>query len=179
MSTLQIFTYLLIVSCLSHLLESKWKFTAHPSATLQKIFNIPSNGWIGGDEDTSLQLYDLTYLWLFGDSIIGTYDNKTKQRTQGEIIHSSIGEYNKQNNQTSMNWIWKSSFNNSTPNAFFNITSSDGSFDFVWVDTGITNNKDTAFLLAMEVVSESNQPFGILILTYIESPCPFALGEVA
>ena len=35
---------------------ASWNFTAKPSTRLQHLFDIPSDGWTGGDEDTSLQL---------------------------------------------------------------------------------------------------------------------------
>ena len=138
-----------------------WNFSAKPSDRLQKLFDLPPTGWVGGDEDTSLQLKDSMYLWLFGDSLIGKYNNQTLQRSDTEWIHSSIGELNAQNTtQSTMDWIWKSVDNDTKPSAFFNITSSNGSYDFVWVCVGITDNDNKAFLLSQEVKAESSSPMG-------------------
>lgn len=70
-----------------------------PAATkLQQLINPPSNGepnqWLGADAATSIKIDDERYIWLFGDTILGTSNFPSRDplpATAGGFIHNSVG----------------------------------------------------------------------------------------
>jgi hypothetical protein len=67
--------------------------TARSLVFLQQLINPPTssvkNIWLGGDVATSIELTSQKYLWLFGDSVIGTNDHGVRKVKY--FIHNSVG----------------------------------------------------------------------------------------
>ena len=60
---------------------------------LQNIINPPENSddkntWIGGDVGTSIKLSSTKYLWLFGDTFLGTVSHQS--RHVSKILHNTV-----------------------------------------------------------------------------------------
>ena len=63
--------------------------------------------WIGADVATSIPISDHKYIWLFGDTLIGSSDNKLRTFTYNNMIHNSIGIIIKNKKNHHFSWIKK------------------------------------------------------------------------
>ena len=74
---------------------SSWTFSSTPASDLQPLFSI-TPPYLGADVSTSFNIPSLGtnfYLWLHGDTILGTFINGTRQ-WNGKMPRNSVGVLN-------------------------------------------------------------------------------------
>ena len=87
------FSLLLPITAL-HANEQYRYQTQNDTHSLQAIINPPSNAsntntWIGADVGSSIKLTENKYIWIFGDTLLGSVSDKS--RIYNTMFHNSVG----------------------------------------------------------------------------------------
>lgn len=69
-------------------MASGFSFHTTERPDLERLFDPQSKGWLGADVSTSIHLYNATYLWLWGDTLVGTSNGRTRNITS--MPHSTL-----------------------------------------------------------------------------------------
>eukprot|EP01084_Bolivina_argentea_P319070 553437_1 len=169
-----LFTILLVKSSIN-----EWSFSATYSSSLQSILGYPNTyntskyGWTGGDADTSIQISDDIYLWLFGDSFIGNYNNTNNINERYNTSyahrlscnpwpHSTVGLYNVTSNNYMSFYI--RTYNNCVASFFQpNPMENDDIYRYWWTVSGIANKQYTKILILAANILCSNNTLGFTV----------------
>ena len=143
-----IFAALLFSSCKKETIQPMPTPTPVTTSVCTASFPV-SQGWLGADGATSVEISNGKSLWIFGDSFIGTTSAQIA-RTGAPLIHNTIGISTcSGSGSAGMQYYWGSNSSNSSPTPFFvNATSG----HWYWV-ADAANVSGSIYITLMDVSS--------------------------
>jgi len=112
--------------------------------------------WVGADAATSIKISENRYVWLFGDTIIGSTDGE--KRDYSVFIHNSIGVTHRQGGGNFGN-ITK--YYNSSDNRYRGIFPANNKEEFYWPLVGAEFNSEL-IIAASKVSTKNTDTFKII-----------------
>ncbi|KAL0243108.1 hypothetical protein GEMRC1_005669 [Eukaryota sp. GEM-RC1] len=125
---------------------------AEPAIDLQQIFSAKEHGWLGADVVCSHPISSNRSLWIFGDTLFGSSDGKTRNITA--MYRNSIALLDKDSHNPYF------FFQNRNKSPFFKPNAPNS---WVWPISLYSSHSHTISVLSYAVVEDPSDPFGFAV----------------